>query len=68
MPKYVSDAQLAQQYSVSRSTIWRWSAKGILPSPVQISAGCTRWEKEAVDRLDAERQQNSPSNASPTPR
>lgn len=54
MQKYVSDAQLAAQYSVSRSTIWRWAASGILPKPVQLSPGCTRWRMDAIEKHDAE--------------
>ncbi len=55
MQKYISDAQLAERYSVSRSTIWRWASKRILPKPVQLSPGCTRWRKEEVEQRDAER-------------
>jgi prophage regulatory protein len=55
MKRYVSDVQLAERYSVSRSSIWRWSAKGILPRPVQLSPGCTRWAEEEIERRDAAR-------------
>lgn len=54
MQKYVSDAQLAAERSVSRSTIWRWVAKGLLPQPVQLSPGCTRWIRAEIDKRDAE--------------
>lgn len=55
-PTYLSDVQLAERYGVARSTIWRWTDLGILPQPVKISAGCTRWSSAAIDRLDAERE------------
>lgn len=55
MTRYASDAQLAARYSVSRSTIWRWVHRGILPTPVHLSAGCTRWPLDEIERRDAER-------------
>lgn len=54
--KYVSDTYLADYYEVSRSSIWRWSAKGILPQPVQLSPGCTRWRLDEIEARDAERE------------
>jgi predicted DNA-binding transcriptional regulator AlpA len=54
--KYISDQQLAARYSVSRSTIWRWTAQGRLPKPFQLSDCCTRWSLTAVEKRDAERE------------
>lgn len=54
MQKYVSDVQLAAERAVHRSTIWRWAANGLLPQPVQLSPGCTRWLREEIDKRDAE--------------
>lgn len=54
MQKYVSDTQLAAERAVHRSTIWRWAAKGLLPAPVQLSPGCTRWLRDEIDKRDAE--------------
>jgi prophage regulatory protein len=55
MKEYVSDVQLAKRYSVSRCTIWRWTAKGLLPKPVQLSDNCTRWRLDLIEQRDAER-------------
>ncbi|MCH9004944.1 MAG: AlpA family phage regulatory protein [Proteobacteria bacterium] len=52
---YVSDLQLAVRYSVSRSTIWRWTERGILPTPVRLSSGCTRWKFADIEAHDAAR-------------
>ena len=38
MVRYISAEQLAERYSVDRSTIWRWAARGALPRPVKLSA------------------------------
>ena len=53
--QYISDNQLAERYYVSRATIWRWSQKGILPRPVQLSPGCTRWRLDEIEKHDTER-------------
>lgn len=54
--KYLSDKQLAERYATSRSSIWRWSAKGILPAPVQITPGCTRWRADEIEQRDVARE------------
>ena len=54
MKTYVTASQLAEIYSVSVATIWRWAARGVIPQPKKFSPGCTRWNAEAVARqLDA---------------
>jgi len=40
--KLLTDRDLAEMYSVSRATIWRWSKEGHIPPPIKI-AGSTRW-------------------------
>ena len=52
---YVRDTDLASRYSISRSTVWRWVHRGLLPAPIQLSAGVTRWQLDAIERRDAER-------------
>lgn len=52
---YVSDTQIAARYNVSRSTVWRWVKRGILPEPETISTGCTRWRLDLIEQRDAER-------------
>lgn len=46
--KWVSDQWLADYYSVSRCTVWRWSKIGKLPQPQKIGENCTRWDFEAI--------------------
>lgn len=50
MQQFLSDAQLAQRYDVSRSTIWRWSSTNQLPKPVKLSTGTTRWRKDQIEQ------------------
>lgn len=51
---YVTDVVLAERYSVHRSTIWRWVQAGLLPRPVQLSPGCTRWRLDEIERREAD--------------
>lgn len=48
---WASDVQLAEIYSVSRATIWRWAAAGILQQPTKLSRGCTRWKLTDIEQL-----------------
>lgn len=42
---YLSDTQIAARYGVSRVTVWRWKSNDPkFPSPIKLSAGCTRWK------------------------
>jgi prophage regulatory protein len=53
--RYLSDHDLARHYNVNKATVWRWAVRGILPSPVKISDGCTRWRADEIAARDAER-------------
>lgn len=55
MTQYVRDTDLAARYSISRSTVWRWVHRGLLPAPTQLSESCTRWRLDAIERRDVER-------------
>lgn len=55
MPKYISAEQLAERYSVSQATIWRWAQAKRLPRPVQLSPSCTRWIVGEIEARDADR-------------
>ena len=59
MTRYVSADQLAERYSVNRSTIWRWAQRGLLPRPIRISEQCTRWDLDEIERVDRERDANA---------
>lgn len=44
MKKYLTVKDVAERFGVSTPTIWRWLNAGLLPKPVKLSAGCTRWK------------------------
>lgn len=48
---WASDSQLANFFSVSRATVWRWAAAGRIPQPVKLSPGCTRWKLADIQQL-----------------
>lgn len=50
--KYLSDKHLAERYEVARATIWRWVREGRFPSPLKITAGCTRWKLSDIEQWE----------------
>jgi prophage regulatory protein len=52
--KYLRDTAVAKRYDISRITVWRWAAKGLLPKPVKLSPGCTRWRESDLDDNEEE--------------
>lgn len=48
---YVRDKALAQHFSVSRTTVWRWSKIGRLPRPHKLSPGVTAWRKSELKEM-----------------
>ena len=64
--KYASVKSLAERYSVSAPTIWRWSSTGNFPKPEQLSGGCSRWDLEKVRSWEAERQTQRSSRSRKT--
>ena len=53
--KFLSDRDLANRYSVGRTTIWRWLADGRLPAPVHLTPGTTRWRLSDIEAFEAQR-------------
>ena len=49
---YLRDTDVAQRYSIGRTTVWRWSREGRLPAPIQLSGGCTRWLLSDIEAWD----------------
>lgn len=47
--QYLTDKQLADRWSVSRDTIWRWKRAGLIPAPIKIGPNTTRWKLEEIE-------------------
>ena len=58
LPRMLSDRQVADLIGIHRSTVHSWVARGILPRPIRISTGCSRWRaveiESFIDRRDEE--------------
>ncbi|WP_441256162.1 helix-turn-helix transcriptional regulator [Bradyrhizobium sp. 482_C4_N1_1] len=53
MTVYLQDKAVAQRYGVSRPSIWRWvKSDQSFPKPVHLSAGCSRWRLEDLERWE----------------
>lgn len=44
------DRDVAKELNVSRPTVWRYVSQGIIPKPIKLSTGCTRFDMKAVRR------------------
>ncbi len=53
--RFVRDTELAARYGVGRVTIWRWAKTGLLPPPVRVGPGATRWDLTAVEQRERQR-------------
>ncbi len=51
--QFLTDRDLAARFQTSRPTIWRWTTAGLLPQPVQLSQGCTRWLADEIAAHEA---------------
>ncbi|MCP1676650.1 putative DNA-binding transcriptional regulator AlpA [Natronocella acetinitrilica] len=48
---YLSNNQVQKRYNISRTTIWRWTEKGIMPKPHDIG-GLKRWRLDELERWE----------------
>lgn len=47
---FLSDADLAARFSVTRQTVWRWHRANLgFPRAVSLSPGCTRWKLSEIE-------------------
>ncbi|RLA42560.1 MAG: hypothetical protein DRR42_23200 [Gammaproteobacteria bacterium] len=51
--KYMTDSDLAERWTVSRDTVWRWSKIGKTPSPIKLGDNCTRWLRSRIEEWEA---------------
>ncbi len=52
---WLKDIELAARYGQSRVTPWRRVRAGMLPPPIRLSAGCTRWPAHEIEAIDSAR-------------
>lgn len=51
---FLSTAQVAARYGISRTTVWRWLNSGCLPKPMALSESCKRWKLSALESFEQE--------------
>ena len=47
--KFIRPSELSIFLGVSKSTLWRWRKKKLLPEPVKIGSGVVIWKKSDVE-------------------
>ncbi len=53
LPELMTVREVARCLAISVRSVWRWTAKGILPAPVRHSRRSTRWRRRDIgDYLD----------------
>ena len=50
---YLSAADLATRYNVSKRTVWRWVAQGNMPKPEELPGNVRRWRLADIERIEA---------------
>ena len=53
--RYLTDRDLSIRYAVGRTTIWRWLAEGLIPRPVYLTSGTTRWLLADIENFESQR-------------
>lgn len=51
---YLTDSDLAERWTVSRDTVWRWSKIGKTPSPIKLGDNCTRWLRSEIEEWETD--------------
>ena len=51
--RYLTVEEVAERYSVSKDSIWRWKREGKFPLAVRVGPGCTRWRMSDLVEYDS---------------
>lgn len=49
---FLTSKDVANRYSIGQSTVWEWTARGKLPTPLKFGDRCTRWKSSDLDEYD----------------
>lgn len=52
---FLTVRQIADRYSVSVPTIWRWSRENRLPAPFRLGPASTRWRLSEIEAWEKKR-------------
>jgi len=51
---YIRAREIAFKYGMGLSTVWKWTANGILPKPQKLGKKMTVWKTDEVDSVMSE--------------
>ena len=49
---YLTVTQVTERYQVSRATVYRWRASGLLPEPVYLTPASPRYRLEDLEEWE----------------
>ncbi len=52
LKRYLDVREVADRYSVSVGTVWKWCKDGVLPGLVKLAPRTTRWNSLVLDAHD----------------
>lgn len=52
---WITAEQVADRFSVTPVTVWRWAREGDFPKPVRITSNCTRWRLSDIESFERKR-------------
>lgn len=47
--KYLRAKAVAERLNISVSTVWKWSARNIIPAPTKLTQRVTVWKASDID-------------------
>jgi predicted DNA-binding transcriptional regulator AlpA len=63
---YLSAADLATRYGVSKRTIWRWVTEGNLPKAEELPGNVRRWLLADIERIEEAARAANPNPTRPS--
>ena len=49
--EFIKPRDLMRLYGISRSTVFRWIKKGVLPQPHRITCRIVGWDRDEIKRV-----------------
>lgn len=51
-PPFLNIHQLARRYGIQPSTVYLWMKRGVLPQPIRLTPGCSRWALSDLEKWE----------------
>jgi predicted DNA-binding transcriptional regulator AlpA len=51
--------EIEEHYRIPRSTLYRWIAKGLFPTPIKLGPRMVRWRHADLEKWEQEREAQS---------